>query len=569
MRKQIILFLMVTLTVILFLKSNTYAYQFSLINNDYYNNIIEGDKGPNTIYNNEVITVTPLFGGDKLFSLIGYKIDNKNNKSKYYYLENPIFDFSIPEELENKIKFYSTQYTHYELDDNGNLNYIMRLDEYIYIRNLSSTIRSEYIYNLKDVPKWVDKIYLDEELSSGSYEDRPLFLSNENNIDTEEMLYKDTIYKVSYFDNTLHCLNTKNNTYSSSSLMPSLISSLIKDAYEVEEINTINIEGTSLSFISLSSSSFVFYNEEELMKDIKEENLSSISALTSFVKKEISSVKSSSIKKSIKKVKKKYKLKNEEVISESGKKVEINEGKNEEENKEKKEKKVTFTNKNSYLSVINNKLYIRKDKYYTLCDEETALDFLEGKKIEGREKRKVKVKFKEIDDKIEFEVPNDEEGCRSEAKTYMPYTAVTCKASNQYKFLYSDKAYTDEKTGLRMYEGRYCIAVGTAFTSKIGTKIDVVLENGDILNCILGDVKSDAHTDSSHQFHAIDGSVVEFIVDYDYFNRKDHILNKGRMREKVIKIIVEGEKEKVQKEGEKRKKKEEGKKKEKVNNKKK
>ena len=79
MRKQIILFLMITFTVVLFLKNNTYAYQFSLINNDFCNNIIEGDKGPNIIYNNELITITPVFGGSKLFSLIGYKVDNKKD----------------------------------------------------------------------------------------------------------------------------------------------------------------------------------------------------------------------------------------------------------------------------------------------------------------------------------------------------------------------------------------------------------------------------------------------------------------------------------------------------------
>ena len=90
-----------------------------------------------------------------------------------------------------------------------------------------------------------------------------------------------------------------------------------------------------------------------------------------------------------------------------------------------------------------------------------------------------------------------------------------------------------------MYEGRYCIAVGTAYAKKIGTYIDVVLEDGTILNCILGDVKSDAHTDETHRFHAVDGSVVEFIVDYKIFNRKDHILNKELFRQKVSKIIIE------------------------------
>ena len=42
---------------------------------------------------------------------------------------------------------------------------------------------------------------------------------------------------------------------------------------------------------------------------------------------------------------------------------------------------------------------------------------------------------------------------------------------------------------LAMSDGRYCIAVGTGYCSKIGTKINLVLEDGSIIKCILGDVK--------------------------------------------------------------------------------
>ena len=116
-------------------------------------------------------------------------------------------------------------------------------------------------------------------------------------------------------------------------------------------------------------------------------------------------------------------------------------------------------------------------------------------------------------------VPNDVEGCKSWNFTYMAYTKVTTVASNQYQFLYNDDlCYTDPLTGIRMSQGRYCIAVGSFYTTKIGQKIDLVLSNGTILKCILGDCKSDEHTDPTHRFHAIDGSVAEFVVDYDYFH---------------------------------------------------
>ncbi len=116
-------------------------------------------------------------------------------------------------------------------------------------------------------------------------------------------------------------------------------------------------------------------------------------------------------------------------------------------------------------------------------------------------------------------VPNDVPGCKSWNFTYMAYTKVTTQNSAQYKFLYNnDLCYTDPLTGIRMSQGRYCIAVGSFYTTKIGQKIDLVLTNGEIIKCILGDCKSDVHTDPTHRFHAIDGSVAEFVVDYDYFS---------------------------------------------------
>lgn len=114
-------------------------------------------------------------------------------------------------------------------------------------------------------------------------------------------------------------------------------------------------------------------------------------------------------------------------------------------------------------------------------------------------------------------VPDGEGVCNSANFTYMAYTAVTSRNSGQYKLLYGDSAYTDTVTGLRMVDGRYCIAVGTFYASKIGTKINLVMANGGVVECILGDVKSDEHTDPTHRYQKYDGSVAEMIVDYQYF----------------------------------------------------
>lgn len=95
-------------------------------------------------------------------------------------------------------------------------------------------------------------------------------------------------------------------------------------------------------------------------------------------------------------------------------------------------------------------------------------------------------------------------------KSFMSYRAITDKTSPQYKL--QGISYTGNY-GIRQVNNRYCIAVGTAFNAEIGTYIDIVLENGEIIPCIMGDVKSNQHTDTSNIFTLNNGCASEFIVD--------------------------------------------------------
>lgn len=72
-------------------------------------------------------------------------------------------------------------------------------------------------------------------------------------------------------------------------------------------------------------------------------------------------------------------------------------------------------------------------------------------------------------------------------------------------------AYTNGK-GFRIVDGRYCIAVGSAVGDLVGTYIDVVLENGTVIPCVMGDQKAARDTDPTCQRTA-NGCVSEFIVD--------------------------------------------------------
>ena len=91
----------------------------------------------------------------------------------------------------------------------------------------------------------------------------------------------------------------------------------------------------------------------------------------------------------------------------------------------------------------------------------------------------------------------------------MSYRNITSKSSDQYKL--QQMAYTGTY-GIRQVNGRFCVAVGSAYTTQIGQYIDLVLEDGTIIPCILGDCKADEHTDSRNILTS-DGSLAEFVVD--------------------------------------------------------
>lgn len=96
-------------------------------------------------------------------------------------------------------------------------------------------------------------------------------------------------------------------------------------------------------------------------------------------------------------------------------------------------------------------------------------------------------------------------------KSYMSYKSITSKSSYQYK-LQSQYAYTGNY-GIRQVNGRYCIAIGTFSTASVGTYVDLILENGTVIPCIVGDFKAPVHTDSSNIVTLHNGCVSEFIVD--------------------------------------------------------
>lgn len=124
---------------------------------------------------------------------------------------------------------------------------------------------------------------------------------------------------------------------------------------------------------------------------------------------------------------------------------------------------------------------------------------------EKKEQKKEKKKLEPTGTYIEKNVPSG-----NEVKKFERYTLLTQWKQAELQTL----AHTD-KNGMRKVGERYCVALGSYYTTEIGTKLDLVMAGGNVIPCVLGDVKSDMHTDSLHQRGRNGGCVAEFIVDDD------------------------------------------------------
>lgn len=102
-------------------------------------------------------------------------------------------------------------------------------------------------------------------------------------------------------------------------------------------------------------------------------------------------------------------------------------------------------------------------------------------------------------------------------KSYLPYNKITHTESRQYEL--QKYAYTGTY-GIRQVNGRFCIAVGTAFNVKIGDYADLILTNGEIIPIIISDIKADIHTNSDNITTTSNGCVSEFVVDMSILNEE-------------------------------------------------
>lgn len=112
---------------------------------------------------------------------------------------------------------------------------------------------------------------------------------------------------------------------------------------------------------------------------------------------------------------------------------------------------------------------------------------------------------------VDYDTPPD-----NSFKSYMDYRTITDTTSMQYEL---QKQADTDGYGMRMVDDRYCVAVGSYYSTTVGQAVDIIMENGNVIHCIVADLKQDIHTDSTNRQNP-NGSIVEFLVDTDTLHRR-------------------------------------------------
>ena len=128
------------------------------------------------------------------------------------------------------------------------------------------------------------------------------------------------------------------------------------------------------------------------------------------------------------------------------------------------------------------------------------------------EEHEVELVEEEAPQWIEMDVPSN-----NSFKSYMDCSTITDTSSAQYALKYE---YLSSASGIMVVDNRFVIALGSYYTTEVGGRVDLVMQNGSVVECIVGDCKADKHTDSMNRQHSVDKSVIEFIVATDNLNEK-------------------------------------------------
>ena len=132
-------------------------------------------------------------------------------------------------------------------------------------------------------------------------------------------------------------------------------------------------------------------------------------------------------------------------------------------------------------------------------------------------------------------------------KSYMDYRCLTNKNSAQYKL--QQNAWTDED-GLRRLGEAYMVAMGTYYADECGKTFEVTFDTDEKILVVVGDIKTDCHTDKTNRYspvydnngNFISANVLEFIVDTKAMSRHTKRLGTveycGNLQGNIVSIVA-------------------------------
>ena len=125
-------------------------------------------------------------------------------------------------------------------------------------------------------------------------------------------------------------------------------------------------------------------------------------------------------------------------------------------------------------------------------------------------------------------------------KPYREYTALA--ASNMSNTIKLQQQCDTTKQGLRKYENRYIIALGSGYTHQIGQYVDLELANGTIIPCMVGDWILDKYSTDNHKAGWY-GETAKFLVDETRINPESKANNNmsytfPEWDSEVVKVII-------------------------------
>lgn len=133
----------------------------------------------------------------------------------------------------------------------------------------------------------------------------------------------------------------------------------------------------------------------------------------------------------------------------------------------------------------------------------------------------------------EQNIHNDENSIRKEAslpsiptniKSFTDYRVYNIEGTPHYRL--QNQCCTDQ-LGLRRFGEDYCVAVGSYYSTDIGDRFEVTLDNGFVFTVIVSDTKADYDTDEQHMYTPCvnyngekSGNLLEFIVDIESISKE-------------------------------------------------